>query len=100
MATTRKHGTHSTVALGIGPMAAGNAADTDFDSFIYEAFSGSSSTASGSGGLDPIQEWLLELAVLTAVILTGQATNFASIRITHRNAAGPTVNQNPGKFSA
>jgi hypothetical protein len=74
-------------------MAAGSAADTETVSFIYEAFSGSSATASGGGALSAEQEFLLELAVLTAAILTGTATNFAGIRITHRNAAGTIVNQ-------
>lgn len=101
MATTRKHGTHSTVDLNIGLLAAGSAADPNsIDSFIYEAFSGSSATASGGGGLSAEQEFLLELAVLTAAILTGTVTNFASIRFTHRNAAGTTLNQIQVTFSA
>jgi len=100
MASTRKHGTHSTVNLGVEPMAAGSAADTDVDVFIYEAFSGSSLTAGGGGGLSAELEFLLELAVVTAAILTGQATNFASIRVTHRNAAGATVDQIQVTFSA
>src|SRR2546425_9364348 len=99
MASTRKHGTHSTVKLKIGLLAAGAAADpNDIDTFIYEAFSGSSATASGGGALSAEQEFLLELAVITAAVLTGGAANFPGIHITHRHAAGPTVNQNPGHF--
>lgn len=101
MASSRKHGTHSTVHLTLPLIAAGAASDgAAVDVFTYEAFAGSSATASGGGGLSAEQEWLLELAISTAAILTGQATNFSSIRVSHYSAAGVLKNQIRVDFNA
>jgi hypothetical protein len=100
VAGIRKHGTHG-IHLNIALLAAGSATDgNSVDTFVYQAFAGSSATASGGGGLSGEQEFVVEAQIVTAAVLTGQATNFASPRLTHRNAAGTIQNQVKVDFSA
>jgi hypothetical protein len=99
MASTRKHGTHA-IHLAIPSAAAGSAADTVGAAWTYQSFAGSSSTASGGGGLSGEQEWLLELILTTYLVLTGQATNFVSLRVTHVDSTGTVKNRIRVIFSA
>ena len=96
----RKHGAHR---VQLGPCAAaagGTALDISGDVFVYDAYAeaGSGTESSPSSGYDMYLESVIEAAVTTFAALTGQATNFASIRLTQaRNAV--TVNQIEVTFS-
>lgn len=96
----RKYGL-KTVVLAVALMAAGSATDgASASTFVYNAFANGALTATAGGGVDGAQEWLQELTVVTNAILTGQAANFASIRVTHRDGAGVIKNQMRVDFSA
>jgi hypothetical protein len=102
MAGARKHGAHWQV-LSVGNMAAGSASDLLSVSWIYDAFSpagrGSAATTY-TAPYDLTGMQVAEANLLTYTILTGQATNFASLRLTHTNAAGTVQNRIRVIFSA
>lgn len=95
----RKHGAHR-IQLNIPLAAAGSASDLVGDVFTYDGFaeSGGGGLASPTAGYDLYSEAVIEASVATYVAFTGQATNFASLRLTHaRNAV--TQNQIEVTFS-
>lgn len=90
MSGVRKHGSHRvnlntfiTTATTAGPAAI----------WTYDAYAGPQTSISGSGGLDSTVETINEMTLTLGTALTGQATNFTTFRVTHRNAAGTTVDQ-------
>src|SRR5437667_6301734 len=100
MAGQRKYGGHRH-SLTIPAGAAGAAADTVAHIFIYDAFAeGGASAAAPTPGYDPTSEQLVEITLAMFAALTGQATNYVAPRVTHRNAAGSTVDQIRVDFSA
>ena len=95
MAGARKHGAHRhnlqnaliTAATATLP------AIWTYDPFA-ELLSSSTLTAGNSGsGYDGTVEQIVEMNLVLSASLTGQATNFTTFRITHRNAAGTTIDQ-------
>jgi hypothetical protein len=100
MAGQRKYGAHRH-SLTIPAAAAGSGADVIGHIFTYDAFAEGGVTANGPASIyDPTVEAVVEMYFATYVVLTGQATNFVSPRVTHRNAAGSTVDQVKVDFSA
>ena len=90
MAGNRKHGAHR-YNLSTAATAAGTAAQPAV--WTYDAYAGPQSTIGASGGIDSTTEVVSEMTLTLATALTGQATNFTTFRVTHRNAAGTTVDQ-------
>lgn len=90
MAGTRKHGAHR-VWLTTASTAAGTAAQPA--TWTYDAYAGPQTVLTSSGGQDPATETVTEMALTLGTALTGQATNFTTFRVTHRNAAATTVDQ-------
>jgi hypothetical protein len=90
MAGIKKHGAHR-YFLTTAATAAGTAAQPAI--WTYDAYSGPQSSITGSGGLDSTSEVVTEMVLTLGTALTGQATNFTTFRVTHRNAAGTTVDQ-------
>ena len=87
--------------LSVPAAAGGTALDTVGSSFIYDSFARRGTTAGGAAlTYDQMSEAIQEMALTTAAVLTGQATNFVSPQVTHRNAAGTTQNQIKVDFSA
>lgn len=100
MGGARKYGAHRH-SLMVPAAAAGSAADVIGHTFIYDAFAEGGATAGGpTAGYDTTSEVLAELTLATFAVLTGQAVNFVAPRVTHRNAAGATVDQIRVDFSA
>lgn len=95
----RKHASHP-FTLSIPLAAGGTGADLVGDSYVYNAFAGNSTTASGGGNVDAMQEWVIEASFVTYVALAGQITNFVSPRLAHRSAAGVMLNELRIVFSA
>lgn len=64
------------------------------DCFMYDAFinQGGGSTANPTTGFDSLTEQVVEMSLMLDTTLTGQATNYSSFRVTHRNSAGTTKN--------
>jgi hypothetical protein len=90
VAGIKKHGAHRynlstfiTTATTAGPAAL----------WAYDAYAGPQSVVTGSGGLDSTTEVVSEMTLVLGTALTGQATNFTTFRVTHRNAAATTVDQ-------
>lgn len=98
MAPIRRHGGHR-YNLSLGALAAGSANDS-FEGISFDAFAVGSATATGTAGLPTDQESVSELVVATSAVLTGQATNFASIAIQQYSAAGVVKNDIRVVFSA
>lgn len=92
MAGARKHGAHR-YALNTAATAAGTAANPA--TWVYDAYANQQggSTANPVTGFDQTTEQVTEMNLVLGTALTGQATNFTTFRVTHRNSAGTTVNQ-------
>lgn len=90
MSGIRKHGSHR-YTLTTAATAAGTAAQPAI--WTYDAYSGPQSVLTGSGGIDSTTEVVTEMTLVLGTALTGQATNFTTFRVTHRNAAATTVDQ-------
>lgn len=95
MAGARKHGAHRhnlqnaliTAATATLP------AIWTYDPF-GELLPSSTLTAGNAGaGYDGTVEQVVEMNLTLSAALTGQVTNFTTFRVTHRNAAGTTVDQ-------
>ena len=87
--------------LAIPAAAAGSANDTVGQTFTYDAFAHGGKTASAPGlGYDAATENIIEMSLVTAVALVGQATNFVSPRVSHRDAAGALKNSISIVFSS
>jgi hypothetical protein len=99
MGGQRKFGAHR-YNLEITAMAAGSASDTSAGIFVYDAFANGAATAGATNTTDPTIESITEMNLTVYTTLTGQATNFASFRVTHRNSAGTTKNGIQVTFSA
>lgn len=90
MSGVRKHGAHRynlstfiTTATTAGPPAV----------WTYDGYAGPQTVLTSSGNLDSVTEVVSEMSLVLSSALTGQATNFTTFRITHRNAAATTVDQ-------
>jgi hypothetical protein len=88
MGGIRKHGSHRynlstfiTTATTAGPAAV----------WTYDAYAGPQSVLTSSGNQDSTTEVVSEMSLVLASALTGQATNFTTFSVTHRNAAATTV---------
>jgi hypothetical protein len=88
-------------SLAIPAAAAGSANDIVGATFIYDAFAHLGKTASGPAfGYDPATENVIEMCFTTGVALVGQATNFVSPRVSHRDATGALKNSVSIVFSS
>lgn len=81
-------------------MAAGTAADTQAEAITFDAFANGAATAGATNTIDPAQDQVTEMCLVSYVTFAGQATNFASFRVTHTNAAGTVVNRIMVTFDA
>lgn len=88
MAGVRKHGSHR-YHLTTASTAAATAAQPAI--WTYDAYAGAQSVIGASGGIDSTGEVVTEMTLTLGTALTGQATNFTTFRVTHRNAAATTV---------
>ena len=59
--------------------------------WVYDAYAEAGTVSGPSTGYDLYQEAVTEMALTLGVALTGQATNFTTFAVTHRNAAATTV---------
>lgn len=89
MAPIRKHGGHR-FNLSLAPGIA--AATQTLEGLNFDAFA--------VGTLDAAQEFVLEANLTTTAILTGQATNFASLALQQYSSAGVLKNDIRVAFSA
>ena len=90
-------------ALSINAAAGGTASDptAGAESFSYDAFAHGGKTASSPGlGYDAATEYIIEMNFTTAVALIGQATNFVSPRVSHRDSTGALKNSVSIVFSS
>ena len=94
----RKHGAHRVHLGSIDAAVAGSATDTSASIFIYDAYAEGGTLAGPSSGYDGYVESVIEAAIATYATLTGQATNYAGIRLTQARS-GVTVNQILVNFS-
>jgi hypothetical protein len=93
VAGSRKYGAHRYALNGVLITAA---TATLPAIWTYDAFAengGLTGAASTGIGYDGAVEQIIEMNLTLSASLTGQATNFTSFRITHRNAAASTVDQ-------
>ena len=92
MAGARKHGAHR-YSLATVASAAGTAAQPAV--WVYDGYANQQggSTANPTTGFDQTVEQVTEMNLTLGTALTGQATNFTTFRVTHRNSAGTTVDQ-------
>ena len=92
MAGARKHGAHR-YALNTAATAAGTAANPAV--WVYDAVANQQggATANPVTGFDQTVEQITEMSLVLGTALTGQATNFTTFRVTHRNSAGTVVDQ-------
>jgi hypothetical protein len=98
MAGNRHLGLKS-ICFGVPALAAGTSSDTGAG-WVYNAFANGASTANSTAGLDPQQEYVLEASVLPQAALTGAATNFANVLLTHTDSTGTVKNKLTVAFSA
>lgn len=100
MAPARKHGAHR-VQLNIGNMAAGSANDLLADIFDWDSYAaeGAGTINLPTNNYDTTAYSVQEASVTTYTTLTGQATNFASLRLTHTDSAGNVKNRIRVAFS-
>jgi hypothetical protein len=89
MAPIRKHGGHRYNISISANIAAGT---QTFEGINFDGFA--------QGTLDAAQEFLLEANIVTSAVLTGQATNFASIALQQYSVAGVLKNDIRVAFSA
>lgn len=85
MAATTKHGGHR-IALAVQALAAGTANDTS-ELFTYDFSYSTYST------YDSTSEYITRATVVFAANVTGQATDFFSVQLTHYNSAGSVVDR-------
>src|SRR5215472_7326018 len=97
MAGIRKHGEHR-YNVNTSSGAVGTAAQPA--TWTYDAYAGPQTVIGGSGGVDSTGETVTEMAVVNSAAITGAATNFGTIRVTHRDGTGTTKNQLTLAFSA
>jgi hypothetical protein len=85
MAPTAKHGGHR-LALDLQALAAGTASDTSemltYD-YLYTTY----------GVYDSTSEYVLRATAVFAANVTGQATDFFSVQLTHYNVSGSVVDR-------
>jgi hypothetical protein len=93
MAGARKHGghRHNLQNVLITAATATLPAIWTYDPFA-ENLGGSGASTAGAG-YDGTVEQIVEMNLTLSASLTGQVTNFTTFRITHRNAAGTTIDQ-------
>jgi hypothetical protein len=93
VAGARKHGAHRhNLQSPLGTAATASlAAIWTYDPFA-ENLGGSGASTTGAG-YDGTVEQVVEMNLTLSASLTGQVTNFTTFRVTHRNAAGTTVDQ-------
>jgi hypothetical protein len=88
----RKHGAHREnlwISVPTANVVPGSAI------YVYDPFAelgGGSGASSTAIGYDLYQEAVIEMALTLDTALTGQATNFTTFAVTHRNAAATTKN--------
>jgi len=86
----RKHGAHR-YNIPTSSAAVGTAALPSI--WVYDAYAGPQTVIGGAGGIDSTGETVTELTVTNSAAITGAATNFGTIRVTHRDNTGTTKNQ-------
>ncbi len=88
----RKHGAHrQSLSLAFPTLGT----TPSFAMFVYDAFAefgGGSGAANAAVGYDVYQEAVIEMNLTLDTALTGQATNFTTFAVTHRNSAATTKN--------
>src|SRR5215471_19198737 len=91
----RKHGAHR-YNIPTSSAAVGTAALPSI--WVYDAYAGPQTVIGGAGGIDSTGETVTELTVTNSAAITGAATNFGTIRVTHRDNTRTTKNQHTEAF--
>lgn len=87
----RKHGAHREI-LQVAFPTLGTDPPTALWQYDPYAESGAGLISTPTAGYDLYQEAVIEMALVLDTALTGQATNYTTFGVTHRNAAATTKN--------